>query len=219
MTGATFLGAFLVLHVATNASALRGERAFASAVEARERLPGHFALEVVFVLLPLLVHVATSVAVTRDPKETSPLPQPWARPLLRATGALALVFVLLHVSQFAARVWLGGLAPAALHGALEARLSSVSWGIPWVAIAHVLGLAAVGVHFAFGAWSAAVRWNVARSPRGKRVAAMAAGAVAAALFVFGAATVVGFATGSSSFPAAEPMPDGPPRPACSGEPR
>jgi succinate dehydrogenase / fumarate reductase cytochrome b subunit len=214
ISGVLPLGAFLALHVLANATALDSDRAFLRSIRGLESIPGVVVLELVFVVLPLLFHAGYGIVLTRDPSARSPYPKPFLR-ILHVTGYVTFAFVLVHFWQLTLQKWTHAISPLAFHTVLEARLSSTTWGVPWLAIGYMIGIACACVHLAIGMWGFSVTWNLSRSKKAKRRVAWTSGAVGVVLFLIASATVVRYATGSNIITTIEPLPDGPPRPACS----
>jgi hypothetical protein len=80
---------------------------------------------------------------------------------------------------------------------LCAELSSVTpLGIPVVAVAYLIGIAAAAYHFSNGLHGFCFSWGITGSRRASRLASGAFGVLGVALFLLGANTVVYFATGS-----------------------
>ncbi|MGD0529195.1 MAG: hypothetical protein ABSE49_28915, partial [Polyangiaceae bacterium] len=84
----------------------------------------------------------------------------------------------------------------ALLAALDADLSSMWHGLPWRAVAYLLGAACVCFHFAAGLWAFFAGTPRGEIPRTRRRAAWWAGAVGATLWLLFADVVVFHATGS-----------------------
>jgi succinate dehydrogenase / fumarate reductase cytochrome b subunit len=214
LTGIVPLGVFLVLHTLTCASLLRSDAAFQSTLL---RVP--MFLELFGIVLPLVYHGGYGVMIAwRERKDRSRFPTLRIATLQRVTGAIALVFVLLHVWSTSVQKWFYGASPASFYTMLEARLSSTAWSIPWTAVAYMIGIAATCFHFSAGVWSFTIAWNLSRSDRAKKRVAWTSGAVGSVLFLIGAFAVVQLATGTRIIEGPEPLPDGPDRPACSAPP-
>jgi succinate dehydrogenase / fumarate reductase cytochrome b subunit len=192
------LGVFLVLHLAVNASALRGQDSFAAAVAASHAIPAIGLLTVLLVDLPLLFHGAMGLwaVVARVSLVTpSPYPRP-AAILVRVTGVLTLAFLAVHLPGVHA--FASGPRPQGgeLLTMLSADLSSTSYGVPWRGALYLVGTLAVTGHLALGVWG-----MLARTPRGsaavnRRRLAWAAGALGAAMWLVCVDVVVLHATGS-----------------------
>jgi succinate dehydrogenase / fumarate reductase cytochrome b subunit len=206
LSGTVPLGAFLVVHLATNARALAGDEAFARAVRLHERVPARALVEALFVFAPLLFHACFGLwlVVTRRPLATPSPYAPAVRVAMRVTGVLALAFVAMHLPELRFRT--PGARPAgdALLTILSADLSSMHAGLPLRAAAYLLGTACVCFHFAAGLFGAfaATRRGEARAAR--RRAAWWAAAVGAIMWLLFANVVVYHATGARLFGRAPP---------------
>jgi succinate dehydrogenase / fumarate reductase, cytochrome b subunit len=106
------------------------------------------ALELTFVLLPLLVHGALGLSLSRDPAGAAAYRSASFRRLQIASGALSGAFLLFHLLT----AWLPRLAPATLVMQLAAVYSAMlDWtGTGLFAVLHAVGLAAVCTHFGQG---------------------------------------------------------------------
>jgi len=198
LTGVVPLGAFLVVHVVVNARAVRGELAFARSADALARIPALPLFELLFVLLPLLLHAAIGLwlVASRQPlSEPTPYP-PTLAAAMRVTGLVALAFLAMHLPELRFR----GLVQSPSGGELATRLAedlSSTWhGLPWRGAAYLIGSACVVLHFAAGLWG-----FFARSPRGadarsRRWAALGAAMVGSAMWLLLVDAVVFHATGA-----------------------
>lgn len=209
ISGVLPLGAFLGLHVLANATALDSDRAFLRIVRSDVMV-----LELLLVVLPLLFHACYGVVLARKSPQPSPYPTPRLRRIVHVTGLVTFVFVLVHFWQLTLQKWTHAISPLAMHTVLENRLSSTTFGVPWLAIFYLIGIACTCLHLAIGMWGFSVTWNLSRSKKAKRRVAWTSGAVGIVLFLIATTTLVHYATGTN-FTSVEPMPDGPPRPACS----
>ncbi|HXN34230.1 MAG TPA: hypothetical protein VN894_20355 [Polyangiaceae bacterium] len=204
------LGVFLLLHLAVNARALRGEGAFATAVGVIHGLPAVALLEWLFVLGPLLLHASIGLwlVVTRRPLvEQSPYPRP-LRAALRATGVAAMAFLAMHLSELrfrAAGVRLGG---GELATVLTEDLSSVWHGVPWRGAAYLTGAGCVTFHFAVGLWAFVVTTRAGKREGTRKWAGWGAAALGAAIWVLLANVVVFHATGARLLGGAADEPQG-----------
>jgi succinate dehydrogenase / fumarate reductase cytochrome b subunit len=198
LTGLVLLGAFLVVHVAVNARALKGDAAFASVADALQRIPALPLVEAMFIFLPLVVHGAVGLwlLVTRTPLgSSSPYPRA-VRIAMRATGAVALAFLAMHLSEFRFRTPGARMGGTELGTLVAADLSSTAIGVPWRGAAYLIGTGCVTFHFAAGLWGflAALPWGEAAVRR--KWTAWGAGAVGAAIWVTLVNVVVFQATGA-----------------------
>jgi succinate dehydrogenase/fumarate reductase cytochrome b subunit len=150
--GAVPLAGYLSLHLLTQLSALRGPNAHAR-WGALPISPVWIGLEMALIYLPLLLHVGLGVRRVLRPS-AAPVARavsPSGRQLMRASGAVLLVFLAIHIAEWRLPRWTGQLAPSDYYPELCARLSSTRWGgVPLVAFGHLLGVAAAAHHGAQG---------------------------------------------------------------------
>jgi succinate dehydrogenase/fumarate reductase cytochrome b subunit (b558 family) len=198
LTGVVPLGAFLVLHVVINARAVRGEQAFARSADLLARIPALPLAEVLFVLLPLLLHAAVGLwlVASRQPlTEPSPYPESLAA-AMRVTGLVALAFLAMHLPELRFR----GLVRSPSGGELATRLAedlSSTWhGLPWRGAAYILGSACVVFHFAAGLWGFFARSRRGADARSRRWAALGAATLGTAMWLLLVDAVVFHATGA-----------------------
>ncbi len=200
LTGALPVGAFLVVHLWTRASALGGRKHFDSAVTAPEHTPYLLFFEVVFVLLPLLFHALYGISLSfggRWNVGSYSHSRNWMYVLQRVTGIFAFAFIGYHFYEFRLQILLGHMVPGDLFPKLCASLSAtITGGIPLRAILYLVGMGSCVFHFANGMWGFCNTWGITVSVRSQRVAATVFGFVGIFLFFLGANTLVYFATGS-----------------------
>jgi len=178
LSGLVPVGAFLLFHLAVNASAMRGAAAYDEAVHRLQRLPFSLALEVALVFAPMAYHALYGLYLAA----TRPTGDPGARPgrrrlaiFQRATGIPLFAYVLFHL-------WTTRLVGVREHD--HAGVDLFHWmqalySAPWIRTAYVFGLLCATGHFSAGLWLSAEDWGLARTP----AARAAAGALAAAVFV------------------------------------
>ena len=201
LSGVVPVGLFLMFHLWTNAKAIQGQQVFDDAVDDIHRMPYLLVLEVGVVLLPLLFHTLYGVKIAIEGRSnvgTYPYSKNWAYTLQRLTGVVALLFIGYHLWEFPVQVWLGRMTPDDFFPHLCKSMSSTnSMGIPLVAVAYLVGVAASAYHFANGLYGFCFSWGITVSRRATRLASAAFGVFGVALFILGANTVIYFATGSS----------------------
>jgi succinate dehydrogenase / fumarate reductase cytochrome b subunit len=219
-SGVAPLGAFLFVHLAINVAALRGDASFARAVHVVASLPALWLFETLLVFAPLVFHggVGLYLAVTRTPlSDHSPYPAS-LRTAVRATGVVALAFVVMHLPELRFRVRGVHLGAGELWTLLAADLSSVSHGMPWRGAAYLVGTACVTFHFAAGLWGWLTQWRAVALPASRRWTAWGAGALGALIWALLADVVVFHATGSRLFGPSDPIEAGlGPQPPCPAE--
>jgi succinate dehydrogenase/fumarate reductase cytochrome b subunit (b558 family) len=201
LTGLLPLGAFLIGHLVVNAGALRGDAAFAGSVRLLHRLPALALLEWALVFAPLLLHGAIGVwliATRAQLAEPSPYP-PALRIAMRATGVVAIAFLVVHLPELRFRTPGDRPGGGELATLLVADLSSTRHGVPWTGAAYLLGTGCVTFHFATGLWASLATTRLGGRPRVRRWAGWGAGAIGAAMWMLFANVVVFYATGARLF--------------------
>jgi hypothetical protein len=185
------LGAWGIVHVLLQASALGGSVQYAALAGAAFRASWRPVVDVV-VLGTVVLYVGLGLARLRwrnaeiDAKRSR---AQTASLVHRVATIPALVFVVVHIAE------LRGLPPTLGTSASDpivtmiAHVSSTWAGIPWVALLYITALAAVFVHLG----SAFVR----ALPSSKRLAVIA---ISAALFAISALSVLSLATGTVLLP-------------------
>jgi succinate dehydrogenase / fumarate reductase cytochrome b subunit len=218
LSGVVPLGAFLVVHLAANTRALRGERALGDVTRLFERIPALAVVEALLVFGPLLFHAGVGlwlVVARRSLVPRSPYPGA-LRIAVRVTGVLAIAFLAMHLPELRFRT--PGLRPDGdlLSTLLASDLSSLRGGLPLRGLAYLLGTACVCFHFAAGLWGFFAATPRGGGARARRLAAWWAGAVGATMWLLFANVVVFHASGGRLFgrapadaPPSEPCPPAP----------
>lgn len=195
--GAVPLAGYLSLHLLTQLSALSGPAAH-ERWGALPVSPAWIALEVALIYAPLVGHVGLGVRRVFRPI-AAPVEagvSPLGRQLMRVSGAVLLVFLVLHIAEWRLPLWTGQLAPSDYYPELCARLSSTRWGgVPLVAFGHLLGIAAAAHHGAQGLYQGVLGLGLIgarRSGAFRRCCIM----LGLCWFGLGALIVIDLATGS-----------------------
>jgi succinate dehydrogenase/fumarate reductase cytochrome b subunit (b558 family) len=195
------LGAFFALHLWINARATQGRRPYETWAFALQAIPGRPLLEAALIFAPLVFHALYGTAIVLGWAESAPEPphtHPWSRSMQRTTGLAGFAFVALHVATLRVPALLGQLAPADFFPKLTDDLSATtSFGVPALATAYLLGLAATAYHLANGLARFFSRLPMSEDPRARRAVSLGCTLLGSALFLLGANTVVYFATGAS----------------------
>ena len=199
LSGLVPLGAFLVIHVVTNARAIRGDAAFLAATRTFESVPALPLIEALFVFAPLVLHGALGlwlILTRRSFEPAAPYPR-GVRLAMRATGVLTLAFLAMHLPELRFRQ--PGIRPSGgeLLTVLASDMSSTWHGIPWRGVVYLAAAGCVAFHFAAGLWGFFARPR--RAGRVNAAAAWVAGAVGAVLWALLANVVVLHATGARLF--------------------
>ena len=123
-------------------------------------------IEVIFLLLPLLVHAGIGLRLAREPDESRAYHSPAFRKLQGLTGLVTALFLLWHVGLvWVPRVMQGGAASAAY-----AAMQDQAGPVLGMAL-YVFGLSAVCIHFGQGLAAARIRHAPDAAPRFVRAAA------------------------------------------------
>ncbi len=170
LAGLVPVGAFLVVHLLTNASVLGGAGSFQARVDMIHSLgPLLVPIEWAFIFLPMLFHAVVGFVIIANgmPNVGSYAYVGNVRyTLQRATGMIAFVFIIWHVIQLH---WMG--APlgggrfdphhAASSAALALRPIAVS-------LLYAIGILSTVFHFSNGLWTLGITWGLWTSPAAMR---------------------------------------------------
>jgi succinate dehydrogenase/fumarate reductase cytochrome b subunit (b558 family) len=201
LSGVVPLGLFLVLHVAINSRALRGDAAFARAIAVWHGIPALPIVESLFVFAPLILHGVVGlwlVATRRALVPSAPYPR-GVRLAMRITGVVAVAFVALHLPELRFRQLGARVDGGALATLLASDLSSTWHGVPLRGVAYLVGTGCVVFHFAAGLWGFVATTERGRAERARRWTAWGAAVLGAAMWALVANVVVYYATGARLF--------------------
>jgi succinate dehydrogenase / fumarate reductase cytochrome b subunit len=173
LTGIAPIGAFVLVHLFTNAYSWHPE-AFNDHVKALNETPLVEAIEYLAIIAPIVFHggLGLWMAVRMDVNQ----PQysnfrNWMYFLQRISGVMVLAFILFHLIQFRFGMTGAfknvGLAHATLpgknipgtydpYGAIRVSLLNYAW----IAPLYLVGIVATAFHFANGIWSFCVTWGI-----------------------------------------------------------
>jgi succinate dehydrogenase cytochrome b subunit len=201
LSGVVPLGAWVVFHFLSLTRALSGPRRFSASLAGGSTL--WLWVEALVIGVPLVFHGLYGLKLalaSRINVASYPYARNWAHALQRASGVVALIFVLWHWWETRARVLLGDGSAQDFYTDLAGSLSSTGpFGIPFVALGYLAGVAAVSYHLANGVTGFSASFGLVTSQRAlARVAryALLSGLV---LFLIAAAVVGHFATGWTPF--------------------
>lgn len=191
LSGIVPVGAYLFIHLATNATVWDGPRAFQQRVDAIHSLGWMLpVVEWTFIFLPILFHAVVGVLIMRTGHQnvgSYPYGGNIRYYLQRVTAWIALVFIFWHV--FEMHGWIKPVA-AQFDGSRFRHLYATSSAAAVIqSNAVIVTLYAVGVlscvyHLANGIWTAGITWGIWTSAAAQRRAnyiCAAAGLVLAAL--------------------------------------
>ena len=197
LSGLVPVGAYLVVHLLTNASIINGVSTFQDQVDRIHSL-GVVLLpvEITFIFLPLLFHAAVGwLIISGALPNTShyPYASNIRYTMQRATGIIAFLFILFHVIQLhhlAGEPFreIGGAQFDADHAA-----SSAAEAIRplWITVLYVIGMLSTVYHFANGLWTQGITWGLWTSAAAQRRASWVSVIVGIGLAVVGLSAVVG----------------------------
>lgn len=147
------------------------------------------------VMLPLCLHVVIGIRQALSSR-SQPGEGGVSRPLQHVSGALVIAFLVLHGGRFRWRAWRGELGPSDVFPDLCSSLSSTAeGGVPLVACAYLMGVAAASFHAVHGIYRAALALGVVSTARKSSLGRWCT-AAGLALFSWGALIIIDLATGS-----------------------
>jgi succinate dehydrogenase / fumarate reductase cytochrome b subunit len=206
LSGMVPVGAYMVIHLVTNATVLDSPASFQRSVYGIHSLGVILpVIEWTFIFIPILFHAIVGVLIVRGSlpnnssyKYTSNL----RYTLQRATGMIAFAFIMWHVFHmhgwFHAEPWLktisslgGGMfhpENAASSGAEAMRVS-----MPLVPILYAIGVLSCVFHLANGIWTFGITWGIWVTPQAQRWANVACLVFGIGLGIVGMSALAGFA--------------------------
>lgn len=205
LSGVGPLAAFVFAHLVLQAASLRGGASYASVAT----LTGSVAwglLSGLFVLVPLAFHCGYGFWLTFEGSSSAGVvgSQDRASKLfLRASGLVALVFLVCHWIHIRLPIMAGELKPDEVYSELCASLSSTTaQGWPMVALGYLVGLAATMMHLSYGLTAFLRTFEIADDPARLRKVALGekfTHGLCSLGFALGAAVLIELATGSWFF--------------------
>lgn len=170
LAGLVPVGAFLVVHLLTNASVLAGAGTFQSRVDMIHALgPLLLPIEWAFIFLPMLFHAAVGFVIIANgaPNVGSYAYVGNVRyTLQRATGMIAFAFIIWHVMQLH---WMGAPVGGGRFDPHHASSSAAVVLQPMaVTILYAIGILATVFHFSNGLWTLGITWGLWTSPSAMR---------------------------------------------------
>jgi len=204
LSGLIPVGAYMTVHLLTNATVLDSPGTFQNNVHRIHSLgPALLAVEWAFIFLPILFHGLLGIAIIRSgiPNTTN---YPYAGnvryTLQRASGIVALVFIVWHVFHmhgwFHSDWWLANVANP-LAGAQFKPFNAASTAAEAVQqsivvqIVYAAGVVACVFHFANGLWTIGITWGLWTSAAAQRRAGNLCAAAGLFLTVVGLSALWG----------------------------
>ncbi len=199
LSGLIPVGAYLVVHLLTNASVVNGPMTFQEQVDRIHSLGVALPfVEWTFIFIPILFHAlvgwliiagavpnAGSYAYASNVRYT----------MQRATGIIAFLFILFHVVQLHHTLGAPLRNFEGFGGQFDAEHAASSASIAlaplWVKIVYTIGMLSVVYHFANGLWTQGITWGLWTSARAQRRAGWVSVVVGLGLATVGLSALVG----------------------------
>jgi succinate dehydrogenase / fumarate reductase, cytochrome b subunit len=206
LSGLIPVGAYMVVHLLTNASVLDSAASFQRNVYAIHSfgkiLP---VIEWVFIFIPLLFHAIFGVVIIRGGLPNSSTYKYTSNvryTLQRATGMIAFAFIMWHVFHmhgwFHADWWMHNVAEPLAGGRFRA-FNAASTGAeairmnPLVPVLYAIGVLSCVFHLANGIWTFGITWGLWVTPQSQRRANYACAGFGIVLAIVGLSALGGFA--------------------------
>lgn len=202
LTGLVPVGAFMCVHLVTNASVLNGPETFQNNVYSIHALGKILPLvEWAFIFAPLIFHAVIGVWIIK-----SGLPNTSAYSyggnvrytLQRASGMVAMVFILYHVFHmhgwFHFDWWLAMVEPLGGYKFRPYNAPSTAGAAlqnPLMIAFYAIGIIASVFHLANGLWTMGITWGVWTSPKAQGKALVACGVFGVGLLAVAMSGLVG----------------------------
>jgi len=207
LTGLLPVGAYMCVHLLTNASTLGGPAMFQKNVDLIHSLgPALPIVEWTFIFLPLIFHAVVGVVIIRsgNPNLSSYHYVGNVRyTLQRVTAWIALFFIAYHVFHmhgwFHNAWWLENVANDKLGGHQfdphrATSTAAIALSAFWRKAFYAIGVISSVFHFANGLWTMGITWGVWTSAAAQKRANWICGAIGVAMTFVGLAALVGVTT-------------------------
>jgi succinate dehydrogenase / fumarate reductase cytochrome b subunit len=203
LTGIVPIGAFLVEHFLSNAMATNGPQAYAEQVKFLTGLPFTFALELLFIYIPLAYHALYGIYIWYR-GEGNVGEYPWSGNWLytsqRWTGIIALIYMGYHTYTMrfsGVHLFHGGYVYA--FGKVHNELMT-----PWIVAFYAVGIVAASWHFGYGIWLFAAKWGITVGQQARRRFGYVCVLIALAFMLVGGLSLKAFVSPDSNWHWAEP---------------
>jgi len=166
LSGIVPIGAFFIEHLISNFEALKGPAAYGAQVRFLNELPFVRVLEWAFIFIPLAFHALYGVFIWYRGKANVtyyPWAGNWGYLTQRATGLIALVYIIQHV----ARQRFMGVSLPEHPGAAFAKVQH-ELANPWMLAFYIVAMIAISWHFAYGIWLFAAKWGITPGEKARK---------------------------------------------------
>jgi succinate dehydrogenase / fumarate reductase cytochrome b subunit len=173
--GVVPVGAFLVFHLWTNASALEGAEAYNAMTRKLQGLPLVIFVEILVIAAPLFFHgIYGLFRIASDSPDPGRSPGRRMLTLIQqATGVALFGFILFHL-------WTARLVQVYDHESLDLfRLMQAALANSWIRAAYAVGIVSATFHLSAGLFTFADTWGLVSSATARRAIVI----VSAALFL------------------------------------
>jgi succinate dehydrogenase / fumarate reductase cytochrome b subunit len=194
LSGLVPVGAYMVVHLITNASVLGGTSTFQGNVDKIHSLgPLLPIVEWTFIFIPILFHALFGFVIIKGglPNTSSyPYRKNFRYTLQRVTGVLAFLYIAFHVWQlhhYGEPIGGGKFDPERATSSTAAALDSLP-----VKIAYAVGMLSCVYHLANGIWTMGITWGVWVSPAAQRRADFVCAAFGVLVAAIGLGAMKGF---------------------------
>lgn len=212
LAGLIPIGAFVVIHLTTNASIVWGEmgkggvKTFQHEVDFIHSTPFLLLIEIFGLWLPIAFHSVLGVyyATSSRPNVTHyPYQDNWRYTLQRVSGYVGVLFIFYHVATLhwgwtflvpGGAQWTSQNAASTLAMALRGHESDLTLAGLLVAAFYMVGVSLLVFHLANGLWTAAITWGLTISREAQRRWGQICFAIGAALMLAAWSAVIGFVT-------------------------
>jgi succinate dehydrogenase / fumarate reductase cytochrome b subunit len=194
------VGAYLVVHLATNASIINGPMTFQEQVDRIHSLGVVLPLvEWTFIFIPIMFHAAIGwliIAGALPNMHSYPYASNIRYTMQRVTAIIAFVFIVVHVIQLhnlfgAPFEEIGGAQFDPEHAASSTALALRPL---WVKIFYVVGMLSIVYHFSNGLWTQGITWGLWTSAAAQRRARWVSVFVGLVLATVGLTAIGGMTT-------------------------
>lgn len=208
LSGLIPVGAFMCVHLTVNASVLNGPETFQNNVYGIHALGKLLpAIEWATIFFPLIFHAAVGVWIIKTGKSNTSAYQyggNWRYTLQRASGMVAVVFILYHVFHmhgwFHFDWWLAIAEPLGGHQFRPFNAPSTAGAAlqnPLMIAFYAVGIIASVFHLANGLWTMGITWGVWTSPKAQQKALYACGVFGVGLLAVGMSGLAGMVASGS----------------------
>jgi succinate dehydrogenase / fumarate reductase cytochrome b subunit len=206
LTGLIPVGAYMCVHLLTNASVLAGAASFQDSVDKIHSLgPALPLVEWTFIFLPIIFHAIVGVVIIRSGQSNLSSYQYQGNvryTLQRATAWIALLFIFWHVFHMHGWIhadWWKTSVAEKLNGAnfdWQHATSTAAKALaePFAKIAYAIGVLSCVYHLANGLWTMGITWGVWTTPEAQRRANYLCGGFGLFMAVVGMSALYGVAS-------------------------